>query len=509
VGNVIAGKYVIERVIGVGGLGVVVAAKHIALEQSVAIKYLLPAAQMTPTFVERFIREARLAASIKSEHVARVYDVATHECGVPYIVMEHLVGRDLRSLLEEGPIPTPDAVDFLLQACEALAEAHRAGIVHRDLKPDNFFLASGPGGRASIKLLDFGISKMTFAGGDSGNSRQLTGNTDRFGTPDYMSPEHLRATASVDARADVWSLGVVLFECLTGKVPFEGSDFPQLCVSILTSPPLALHDALPEAPPELEAVIARCLEKEPEKRFQNIGELAEALAPYAFEDSARHVAHIRRVIDGSTSQPRVGHSGPRLSYSDGALRSSARTASRGGATSSGAVRAVSAVDAVGAVAVVPAETTRTAMELRDPKPKRARSAVVLASTALLFVGLGVAILVLRVKADHPPALAPVDTSEPRAAQAAADTPRSTPPAPPSVPSSVETPAPQATVSAIAAPPAAATSAPTLPATQPAAHPTATHKSPAPGKTAPAASSAKRPAPPVPTFDPGGVVNPFQ
>ena len=500
VGNVIAGKYLIERVIGVGGLGVVVAAKHIALEQSVAIKYLLPAAQMTPTFVERFIREARLAASIKSEHVARVYDVATHECGVPYIVMEYLVGRDLRSLLADGPIPPADAVDFLLQACEALAEAHKAGIVHRDLKPDNFFLAAGPGGGDSIKLLDFGISKMTFERGDARGARQLTGDADRFGTPDYMSPEHLRATASVDARADVWSLGVVLFECLTGKVPFLGNDFPQLCVSILTAAPFALNALLPEAPPGLEAVIARCLEKEPEKRFQNIGELAEALAPFGFDDSARRVDHIRRVIEGSISQPRT-QAGARMSYSDGSLRAS-RTPTRGGrASSSGAVAAVQAVSGV-----VP-ETTTIAMELRHPKPKRAKRPVLLASTALLAVGLVVGVVVLRARATPAPSIAPVDSFHASAPTA-------------------EAPAPQAPVTGAFATPAASAPAPVLPVAEPATTPVASaatteapgprtnrpaagagHKPPAPARPSPSASAVKRPAP-APSFDPGGVINPF-
>jgi serine/threonine-protein kinase len=491
---VVAGKYLIESVIGQGGLGVVVAARHIALEQSVAIKYLLPAAQMTPTFVERFIREARLAARIKSEHVARVFDVATHESGVPYIVMEHLVGRDLRSVLEEGPIPTADAVDFVLQACEALAEAHKAGIVHRDLKPDNFFLAAGPGGGESIKLLDFGISKMTFDAA-SRDSRKLTGDNDRFGTPDYMSPEHLRATANVDARADVWSLGVVLFECLTGKVPFEGNDFPQLCVSILTAPPLALRRLVPDAPPGLEAVIARCLEKEPENRFQNIGELAEALLPFGFADSVRRVDHIRRVIEGSQKALR---SGPRLSYSEESMLAAQRASSKGLASSPDAAGA----EAAGVVAITAPETTRTAMELRDPKPRRSRSAVVLASTAVVAVVLGVTVMMLRGKTEPPP-LATGETSASHAAAAGA-----MPPGASGAPS-VATPAGEATSAAVA-PTAEPPTSPGPSASNRGPVATTPRRPQTPGKSTPAAAPSKRPAAvPAPTFDPGGVVNPFQ
>ena len=224
------------------------------------------------------------------------------------MVMDYLAGSDLRSLVKGGPLPPGDAVDYLLQACEALAEAHIAGIVHRDLKPENFFLAFGPGGTTSIKLLDFGISKLTDA---SAKGELLTTDTERFGTPSYMSPEQLHAAGKVDNRADIWSLGVVLFELLTGRRLFAGGTFPQVCTSIVTAPPLSLRELLPEAPAALEAVIFRCLEKDAANRFQDVGELAQTLALFGLEESARRGKHIRRVLAGPSAPPsRPGLSTP-------------------------------------------------------------------------------------------------------------------------------------------------------------------------------------------------------
>jgi len=161
VGEILAGKYRIDRVLGAGGMGVVVAAHHLQLDERVAIKFLLPEMLAQQDAVMRFSREARAAVKIKSEHVARVTDVGTLETGAPYMVMEYLEGIDLAELVRRGPLPITQAVDFVLQACEAIAEAHALGIVHRDLKPANLFLATLPGGVQSVKVLDFGISKLT------------------------------------------------------------------------------------------------------------------------------------------------------------------------------------------------------------------------------------------------------------------------------------------------------------------------------------------------------------
>ncbi|WP_437720005.1 serine/threonine-protein kinase [Sorangium sp. So ce861] len=277
-GQVIAGKYRVDRVIGIGGMGVVVAATHLQLEEQVAIKLLLPAAAHSRTLAERFVREARAAVKVKSEHVARVTDVGTLESGTPYMVMEYLSGSDLADALRAGgPMPPQIAVEYVLQACEALAEAHAAGIVHRDLKPANLFLTRRADGSPCVKVLDFGISKVATGGADP----RITDTTAVMGSPLYMSPEQLKSARDVDARTDIWSLGVILFELLAGAPPFDGATMPQLCVAIMQGIPRPLASFRPDVPPALEAVIQRCLEKLPERRFRDVGALAEALAPFA------------------------------------------------------------------------------------------------------------------------------------------------------------------------------------------------------------------------------------
>ncbi len=295
-GSVLEGKYLIERVVGEGGLGVVVLARHVQLEQPVAIKYLKPQALDNPVLIERFVREARLAAKIRSDHVVRVHDVGSDPNGAPYMVMEYLEGNDLSSLLEQAPMPTEQVVDFVLQACEALAEAHALGIVHRDLKPENLFLARRAAGSSIVKVLDFGISKLRQKESDATRERNLTGTTDRFGTPQYMSPEQLNSSASVDARADIWALGIVLHELLTGTRPFEGDSFPELCASVIGRSYVGLREARPDAPPGLDVVIGKCLEKRAAQRFRNVAELALELAPFGPPGAVARVEHIGRVI---------------------------------------------------------------------------------------------------------------------------------------------------------------------------------------------------------------------
>jgi serine/threonine-protein kinase len=296
-GDVLGGKYRVERVLGEGGMGVVVAATHMQLQERVALKFLLLSVSEGSELATRFLREAQAAFKIKSEHVARVTDVGTLESGVPYMVMEYLEGQDLEAIVKRtGPLPVPLSIEYLLQASEAIAEAHKAGIVHRDLKPANLFLTHRSDGSPCVKVLDFGISKVSAQG--LGKGANLTRTAGIMGTPVYMSPEQLRSSRDVDARADIWSLGVILFELLTGRVPFAQESVAELCAAILTQPAPRLRSLREQVPEGVDAIVARCLKKDPEDRYANVGELARALAAFAPD-------HLRPSVDRivRTSQP--------------------------------------------------------------------------------------------------------------------------------------------------------------------------------------------------------------
>ena len=297
-GDVLAGKFRIERVLGQGAMGVVVAATHIQLDERVALKFLLPEALANTDAVARFAREARAAVKIKSEHVVRVSDVGTLESGSPYMVMEYLQGQDLSDWMRDrGTLSVPDAVEFLLQACEALAEAHAIGIVHRDLKPANLFVTTRRDGTPCIKVLDFGISKFTGAGGDLGMTKTST----IMGSPLYMSPEQLSSTRSVDARTDIWAIGVMLFELVSGRVPFEAETMPELCGKVLSEPPPSLRGLRQNMPEAIDAIVFRCLAKDRTQRYANVAELAEALAPLGPPNATRSAERIERILRASGS----------------------------------------------------------------------------------------------------------------------------------------------------------------------------------------------------------------
>ncbi len=296
-GDVIGGKFVVEQVLGVGGMGVVVSARHAQLGQKVAIKFLRKDAAKSPEAANRFLREARAVVALQSAHVVRVMDVGVLDDGMPYMVMEHLVGTDLHRLLEERKtLPAGDAVDFLLQGMEAIAEAHVAGIVHRDLKPANLFLARHPDGSPLVKVLDFGISK---ASGSGTTEQNLTATSTIMGSPLYMSPEQLRSSKNVDARTDVWALGVILYELLVGRLPFEAETVTGLCAKIAADPPAPLRELDSSVPAELEAVVMRCLEKNVDRRFASVTELATALRPFASAEGKTAIERIARI--GGTS----------------------------------------------------------------------------------------------------------------------------------------------------------------------------------------------------------------
>ena len=280
-GAILAGKYRIDKVLGAGGMGVVVAAHHIHLDERVAIKFLLPEMLASGEAVARFAREARAAVKIKSEHVARVADVGTLENGAPYMVMEFLEGSDLGHWLRErGRLDVEQASYFVLQACEAIAEAHSIGIVHRDLKPPNLFVIRRPDGGLSVKVLDFGISKMRGMS-SSVPEVSITKTSAIMGSPLYMSPEQMQSAKDVDSRTDIWALGIILYELVTGQSPFLGDSVHEVVAKIISMPPVPLRDLRPDAPPGFEAVILKCIEKDRGRRYESVGELAAALFPFA------------------------------------------------------------------------------------------------------------------------------------------------------------------------------------------------------------------------------------
>ncbi len=255
-------------------MGVVYLARHVDLGRSVAVKVLRSESLRDPQAVERFRREARVAASLKSKHVAHILDFGTLEDGAPFMVMEHLDGSDLDGeLVRRGALPLAEAVGYILEACDAIKEAHSLGVVHRDLKPGNIFLAND-GGRRVAKVLDFGISKLT-----ADQNVRMTQTQSSFGTPLYMSPEHMRSVKNVDHRTDIWSLGVILYESVTGRVPFEADTATAVAVAVATEALVPPSTHRPGLPPELDLVVARSLEKDPTRRYQSIDELAEALKP--------------------------------------------------------------------------------------------------------------------------------------------------------------------------------------------------------------------------------------
>jgi len=304
-GLLVVDKYRVDEVIGEGGMGIVVAATHVGLGQRVAMKFLLPEARRSTEVVERFLREARIAARVKSEYVARVNDVGTVEGdGTPFLVMEHLEGDDLGVILRrDGPLSVEDACEITLQACEALAEVHAAGIVHRDLKPSNLFVTRRADGAPCVKLLDFGISKLTDAG-DEGDDPALTATSTIMGSPAYMSPEQLRSTKEVDARTDVWSLGAVLYEAVTGRGAFRRETVPQVCAMIASENPEPPSSLRADLPPPLEHAILGCLVKAPAER-STLLDLAREIVDLAPERARVSLERMEAMDRADGSKPKT------------------------------------------------------------------------------------------------------------------------------------------------------------------------------------------------------------
>ncbi|MBX3192264.1 MAG: protein kinase [Labilithrix sp.] len=306
-GSLFVGKYRIDDVLGVGGMGVVYLALHVHLQERVALKLLRPECA-DPQLVERFVREGRAAVKIRSAHIARVHDVGTDERGLPYLVLDYLEGSDLADSL--GQLPIPVCVDYVVQACDALAHAHAAGIVHRDLKPSNLFAATTEDGIV-VKVIDFGIAKA--AATEEPGTMALTKTQGTMGSPLYMSPEQVRCLKDVDARTDIWSLGVVLHELVTGTPPFDGPTLPALAAAITADIPHTMRATREDVPRELDDIVGRCLEKSPDARFATVLELAEALAPFGTEETPGRIPRIARAGHGSDPKLAAGRgSDPRL-----------------------------------------------------------------------------------------------------------------------------------------------------------------------------------------------------
>jgi serine/threonine-protein kinase len=282
-GQIVAGKYCIDGVMGSGGMGVVVAATHLELDQRVAIKFLR---EVSPDALARFQREARLLVRLKSSHVARIFDVGTLDDETPYIVMEHLDGDDLATVISaRKKLPLSEAVDYVLQACEAVAEAHALGMVHRDLKPANLFLALGPGGTKTVKVLDFGVSKVrgdrASSPGDPPRGGDLTHEGMSLGSPGYMSPEQITSARDVDERSDIFSLGALLYRLVAGTTPYRGKNAVSILASMATEGLTPVRTLAPEVPDAFAATVERCLAQDKSARFPTVAHLAHALAPYA------------------------------------------------------------------------------------------------------------------------------------------------------------------------------------------------------------------------------------
>jgi len=296
VGSVIDGKYRVDEVLGRGAMGVVVAATHLQLGERVALKFLRyrSKAGVTDDFQSRFKREARVSAKLKNEHITRVIDVGVWQAHVPYMVMDHLTGTDLRQILKtSGQLPVATAIDYTVQLCEGIAEAHAHGVVHRDLKPSNLFVTRRPDGSELVKILDFGISKWS---ADETELDELTQTGVVLGSPKYMAPEQLFGSSEVDARADVWSIGAILYEMLSGRPPFDQPTFTKICAELSTDrPPEPFAAKRSDVPSELEAVVMRCFEREPSRRVHDVATLAGDVlaavkAPFADAVRARIAA---------------------------------------------------------------------------------------------------------------------------------------------------------------------------------------------------------------------------
>ncbi|WP_437671670.1 protein kinase domain-containing protein [Sorangium sp. So ce131] len=501
-GDVLAGKYRIERVLGAGGMGVVLAAWHLVLERRVAVKFLLPEAAALPDAGARFLREARAAAALDGQHVARVLDVGTLDTGAAYMVLEYLTGEDLGQVLQaRGTLPLTEAADYLLQACEALAEAHARGIIHRDLKPKNLFLTRRPDGTPLLKVLDFGLSKF-IATGDSVKEASLTATGLIMGSIHYMSPEQIRSLKYAHVRTDLWALGVILYRMLTGRHPFEGDSITSVTAAIMMDTPTPLLTLRPDLPPAVGALVSRCLVKDPAARVQSVTEIARVLAPFATQRGRLSFESIDRLLPevaspaGSPPGPGAPAGAPRVpsapspSWPGAPEAATAPMPDRPGAPSSPGGEAAGV-----AHATLPHASWGNTTRARVPRSRVALLAGV--AGALVLTGVAIA---WRLSASGPvdgSALA-ASNAAPEPVTAAADAPKPDEPSPTVTPTHTAPvppePTPPPSASALVSASASASTRPPAPLPRP------TSERPKP--PAGPASSPKPAPPPTKSTDPG-------
>jgi eukaryotic-like serine/threonine-protein kinase len=304
-------KYTIVRILGRGGMGAVYEARHWKLARRVAIKFLLPDFAANREVLRRFENEAKAAGGLEHPNLAAVTDFGRADDGSPYLVMEFLEGEDCAKLLSrQGSLAASRAANIVVQACRGLAVAHKATIVHRDLKPENLFVTDAGDGSDLIKVLDFGIAKLKVA--DAGVA---TGTGATFGTAYYMSPEQARGAGEVDPRTDVWSMGVVLYEMLSGRKPFLGEQFLEVIHQILSFEPPPLATLRPDLPPKLIAAVESAMKKDLRERLPSVVALAEALAPFVGARGAAESPRSAAAFEATLATPgtHVGVGGPSLS----------------------------------------------------------------------------------------------------------------------------------------------------------------------------------------------------